>query len=477
MSQIYKRASKVMIWLGPEDEDSRLCKQWLREIDIMIRKMEHAHKMIRGSPTYVPEIRRLTVKSTFINPDNDAMYPPAIRRFWQKPWFTRGWIVQEYLLAKTEAFLTGDLQFSTDDLEDLHNIPSAVRGSTDAGDMSYTVLMNVKLNPFSDPQPLRFLRLVYQITQEFKTFLLVDSLFAVLGLIEEAGFKPDYTASIKDNFTRFAVTLAQRFGSLDFLSLWSANLDPIVPTTPKEILATPFPSWVPSWTWVPLSAPFRYAVGAVRSLGEPIAYNAAGGRKHVHDQTEDAAATDRLFVRGMIVDSVQSISSARFHKYWDFDDEYLPGLVNQIKEDIPGLDDWTVKDMIGFLNVASYNGVEPRETAEQVLRLNGPAFWDQVTDYNAPLSIALSMGRGRRFMKTAEGRLGLAPFIGTRARTEEGAGSPIAVIHGCSVPIVLECVSEERGEYRIVGDCYLLGGMCGELVQWEEPDAKTFILV
>jgi hypothetical protein len=85
-------------------------------------------------------------------------------------------------------------------------------------------------------------------------------------------------------------------------------------------------------------------------------------------------------------------------------------------------------------------------------------------------------------MRTEKGRLGLAPFIGSRATSERRRGSAIAVLHGCIVPIVLERDDGEEeevdgGEWSVVGNCYVEGVMHGDAVSWEEEDARTFVLV
>jgi hypothetical protein len=383
--------------------------------------------------------------------------------------------VQEYLLARTELLLAGDCVFSARDLEDLDIIPQ----DKDESHESFMVLVSIKRYPFTDPQPLRFLKFMYAVDSGFVTTEIQDKLFSLLGMIEELRFVPNYSLSIKENFTRFAAAVAEQLCSVDFLSLWAANLDPIVPNTASEFLG--FPSWVPSWTWVPFQAPFRLAVGGARTkTREDVLWNAAKGRKHVHDQPEDAAKTRHLWVRGRVVDAVDTVSSARFHRYWDADDEYLFGLLNQIKTDLPGLEHWVLSDMIRVLQAASWNGKEPEEPAKEVLQMKENVIRDAMVEFagvNERLGLCLAMGRGRRFMKTENGRIGLAPAVGSRARQGDIKGSLIVVLHGCIVPIMLEPVDQERKKYKVVGDCYVEGIMHGDAVTWEEQDTETFILV
>jgi hypothetical protein len=480
MSEIYRAASRVIIWLGPDDEHSHLCKRWLSEVDKMIHGMTNSDRMTRDSQTFNSDIRYLVVRSTFTSPVTDPIYAPAIREFWSRQWFSRGWIVQELLLARDNVFLTSDLTFSMEDLKDLQTVPPNHKPEeADANQrwFSYNILMDLKLHPFTDEQPLRFLRTMHLASAEFQTSEMADRLYAFLGLIEASGFTPDYTVPFRANLIKFASALAQSFGSLDFLSMWSANLDDLLPNTPEDMKG--LPSWVPSWSAIPLSAPFRLGVGGVRSLRHTIGWNAASGRKHAHLQECDAGTSGCLSVRGRIVDYVDKISSARFQRYWDADNEYLDGLVNNIKHDIPGLDPWKQEDMIQFLMEASYNGTKAEETVEEVLGLKARA-WDEVRNmfgYNESLALCLSMGRGRRFVRTETGKLGLAPFIGSKARDENRRGSIIAILHGCIVPVVLEPVTESSNKYRLVGDCYVEGIMHGEAVAWGDNDAHTFILV
>lgn len=487
MSEIYKKATRVIIWLGPEDENSRISKQWLEAVDKLIPTLASANKIAIGSPEYNASWRQIILRDTFSSPGTDAKWLPAIGRFWGRPWFRRGWVVQESLLAQELLCLTSDIDFSLQDLEDLFTMPAddtAALLDYNDGWISYRIIMQLKTDPFTTtPQPLRFLRLMAAVAGEFETQELCDRLYGFLGLIEGLDFVPDYQTSAKEDFTRFAATIAKQYGSLDFLSMWAANLDELVVGTPQEFLG--FPSWVPSFTTLPLTAPFRLAVGGSRSWGTEVKWNAAAGRHHIHDQSFDAAITKRLQVRGQIIDHIGAVSSTRIAKYFDIDDAYLHSLVDQIKKDLTGFNHWDHVDVIQFLNVVSCNGVTPRETAEQILDLAPSALSAEhvhLAAHKESLGSCLVMGRGRRFTRTEEGRAGLVPWIGSRAKAGDEKGSAIVVLHGCIVPMVLQRVDggEDEagpGEWKVVGDCYVEGVMFGEEVTWDEDAARTFVLV
>lgn len=501
MSEIYKRATRTIVWLGQEDENSRLCKQWLEAVDELIPKLNLKKLVKIGSPEYDSNIRKVVLMDTFTSSDASSAWIPAIGRFWSRPWFRRGWVVQEMILARELLYLTGDIVFSLQDLEDLFTTPMDrfkeypdLKADIDNGILSYRVLMQLKTDPFTTtPEPRKFLRTMAAVGDEFKTKEPCDRLYGFLGLIEGLDFVPDYNSSIKENFTRFATTIARQYGSLDFLSLWSANLDPRLPNTHPDFLD--FPSWVPSFTATPLCAPWRLAVGGVRSWGTNISWNAAAGRLHNHNATPYTPTTKRLHVRGQIIDHISFLSTTRFAKWFDMDTSYLVSLTSQLQSDIPGLDRWTYIDLIHFLNTAASNGTAPRETAEQILGLAPAVLPDSERHlllHENAVGACLMMGRGRKFMRTEGGRLGLAPRMDSRARVGTEIGSVIVVLHGCCVPIILERVVEDdddednkddkRGEgkqeqWKVIGDCYIEGVMFGEDVMWEEEDAKEFILI
>ena len=83
-------------------------------------------------------------------------------------------------------------------------------------------------------------------------------------------------------------------------------------------------------------------------------------------------------------------------------------------------------------------------------KLNMPIFTPVNEKYLGCVGTTL---RGRTFFTTADGRIGVS------AR-ETQPGDQVCVILGCSLPLILR--STERGQYQIVGNCYVHGIMDGE---------------
>jgi hypothetical protein len=87
MAELYKKAKHVIVWLGPEDESSRTCKEWLIHNEMTLPTLSNAHKAVIGSPEYTPSWRFLILQDTFLKPDADPTFATAIAKFWARPWY------------------------------------------------------------------------------------------------------------------------------------------------------------------------------------------------------------------------------------------------------------------------------------------------------------------------------------------------------------------------------------------------------
>lgn len=97
MSRIYSTAYIVVVWLGHADEDARLVWKVIEDIG----KQRDAY--IARHPEANDIHQHLTL--------SEAQQPEwvALRKFFSKPWFTRTWTFQEFVLAKDLIFVCGDL--------------------------------------------------------------------------------------------------------------------------------------------------------------------------------------------------------------------------------------------------------------------------------------------------------------------------------------------------------------------------------
>jgi Heterokaryon incompatibility protein (HET) len=97
MSDIYSRASRVIIWLGPESEDSVLAMDTLVDLGNKVgRDVERTKFQSRTG-----ELLDWTEWRTLL-PYTQAQIE-AICRLYDRPWFERLWIWQEARLANDSA--------------------------------------------------------------------------------------------------------------------------------------------------------------------------------------------------------------------------------------------------------------------------------------------------------------------------------------------------------------------------------------
>lgn len=100
MRDIYHNASRVIVWLGKEEESDRIAYSLMQRIvlafDKPLPRMDYVNL-----PPGLPQ--------TLADPQWTYL-----RRFFNKPWFSRIWIVQEILMAKKSIFICGPLELETD---------------------------------------------------------------------------------------------------------------------------------------------------------------------------------------------------------------------------------------------------------------------------------------------------------------------------------------------------------------------------
>lgn len=480
MSEIYSKARRVIVWLGPECEGTMLCKEWLAGLNQLLSRQTNAGRTLRESMNYHGAHRYQTIKEFLEDQKWDPKYIDALADFWLRPYFTRGWVVQEFLLGHELAILAGNTCFAISEVEDIYHAAQTLGSNC----QSFRQLLQMKPYPFSGAQPLRFFRQIAAAVRGFETRFYQDTLFSMTGMLEGLDFRPDYQQPIVENFARCMAMVARDFGSLDFLGLSSSIIDRIAESRPNELQL--FPSWVPSWSSRPFTSPFRMVCGGTDSVMTDISWNASAGRKHTQPQPSDPGRTLQLHVRGRIIDFIHTISPTVIGTAdFDVDPSHLETVVDQLKKDLPSCcETWTPLDFVHYLNMLKCNGnkIQPFESAAAVLN---PEPRDTTAQRNKTLTststkmlgLIVAMGRGRRFAMMEKGRLGLVPLFGSQAASETQKGSPIAILHGCIVPLVLDCVDEFRKEYRVVGEAFTEGVMHGEAATWDESEADEFILV
>ncbi|KAI8161169.1 hypothetical protein K4K49_002036 [Colletotrichum sp. SAR 10_70] len=100
MGRIYSSARQVLIWLGPEDDASVSA---LHQLSLLGSTLEG----LKARPDYGPSICQAFVK-TILDCSGTSFNFAHIWTLFQRPWWTRVWVIQEALLAKEAYVVIGD---------------------------------------------------------------------------------------------------------------------------------------------------------------------------------------------------------------------------------------------------------------------------------------------------------------------------------------------------------------------------------
>jgi hypothetical protein len=266
MNQIYSRAVCVLVYLGREADDGQRALGLLKQVS---------------------EIRenKDLVKSLLDLEENLK----AIAAVFRRPWWSRIWIVQEFLNAKDVEIFIGN---------------KSIRGSIFFDAMNEIAIHLYDYDVESQPGLRGFLALYHgrklkrwpllDLLELFSGFLATrarDHLFALLALASDAddkGFNPDYDSPFETIVRRYASLFVARGRTLDLLC-----------RAYKDKLDERFPSWVPDWT---VSTMPILTHGFLNNHGR---YRAAGSSRLNAFYSQ---ALDKLVTHGWQVDYVKQVT-------------------------------------------------------------------------------------------------------------------------------------------------------------------------
>ena len=492
MRRIYEQARQVVVWLGEGTNDSWLGMK-------LIPKLIEAGKK-RDSTGDTRDITRL---STSGHLEHTYGLPNRFDDDWRgffgivkRPWFGRGWIIQEAALASSMMICFGGSSCSYDDLmraliftsdigflsEHLSNEDSRVwtTGLTrqalqgGVGQSLISLLLRHRTASTTDPK---------------------DRLYAFCGLAADAGpdglnIRPDYRLPFHEVYRDMAVKMMTKGKSLDVLSV------------PGDQQNSELPSWVPD-----LSKPLQTGslTGLEHNIREHSPYRASLDTICRPEFSRDGHL---LGLSGFMIDSVSQVAESQPMEEGDGDavapilnlysafaerKRYMnwravAGLLHSRKY-VTGED---LEDAYWQTLIAGYNpGKEKLRNKSQMKahyvawtrhslrhaylrRLPSPAFecalaftltlsicWIILRFFlclpfvSAPGEFNALMGNlaNRRLIRTARGYIGLA------GETVQ-VGDSILICSGGKLPLVAR--PSEQGHMKLQGDCYIHGIMSGE---------------
>lgn len=265
MTEIYRRASRVIVWLGPPQniQETRTVRRLIRALSLAgvfrVTGLSDRVKMSDLLPTLFNE-----EEAAFI----------ALSRLFKNPWFQRIWVVQEVSAAEVVHIMYNGICI------DWNTLASAVREI--GSDVALSSRMNYEHFPRSDSietsglglptGPLELLHwqnaaimakmrdkirsgspvplmLLMAATLIFKSKDPRDKIFALLGIASDGTdlpFRPDYKESVELVFIKTTSYLLSSEDWFTQLVMSGSGLD-TAGSTGRPVLRE-LPSWVPDYT-------------------------------------------------------------------------------------------------------------------------------------------------------------------------------------------------------------------------------------
>ncbi|KAK7711132.1 hypothetical protein SLS57_008222 [Botryosphaeria dothidea] len=211
MGQIFQRAASVVAWIGPQQEDSDLAMDWVARAG--------DHTLDLEDPMHE---KHLDLKT-------------ALLRLFDLPYWSRIWIVQELVRARTLVYQCGSASVTEGQLRAAVNTLRDLK--YEFWDQCRNPQNAVMLRTYAGLPPLIFLLRTFR---HFEASLGQDKIFALLGLARDVrALRPDYASPCEATYTAFARALIDA-GYVEILSLCEARR-----LGGGDLR---LPSWVPDWS-------------------------------------------------------------------------------------------------------------------------------------------------------------------------------------------------------------------------------------
>ena len=440
MAALYSLANQVIVWLGPERQNSTLALRTIEEYGSRIRVKWGSNIIYSASTGEV-----LPAAKCICTPDTPWQ---SIRDLLGRPWFERLWIWQEVRLAKRAYIFCGDEGVPW---ESFRNGMTYLYGYNEIEGLAGLIERGYRIADYV-AESSDGLEWVLDQTRSASCSDLRDKVFAVLNLASEhhtGDLYADYSKSTEAVYQDVVLHYTLNLKSLDIL-IHCELRDEI------DARARTMPTWVPDWS-VPRSC-----------AGIPLASACKGSRSRVRYQGDGILAATGICIAQIVhvetlphAEPITGFNSRRVRKMEDALRALLLPKVNALslsQRDVminsicrtlcanifsecyspPNL------DYSNFESTRNYMSHMLETTYEAPLR-----YPVEISNWYGIVSIMLV---GRLLFTTNDGYIGLAPKA-TKLDDQ------ICILLGCRTPLVLR--PNGAWGYEVVGECYIDGFMDG----------------
>lgn len=496
MGDIYQKATRVVIWLGPEDSSTqnatKLMNGWLK-LNEDERLSLHPAEVAVGHQNALLDLNSWQ----------------ALAQFFQREWFNRAWIIQEVVFAKTVTLLCGEHSMSWNELRLFSHYLATSSWTMLLKQLTGSLAASGVIEPgHNTPARLAAAQRTWKAAHE-DAFLYAlirarssrsgnprDKVYSQLGL-GIADIFPDYQASIADVYITAATYILEHSGSLLLLTCVEGEDFHSIPG---------LPSWVPDWS-------VTKATG-LRVTGY-MDFCAALDRPKRQEISKDCEGNHILSVEAFMLDTIVETCETKPELRDNLHNSSIWGLVDRLGDSYAAAPEQSSEEALWRTLMTNREAVGTtwspvhREYPAQPEPL-GSSFrdwvlWRYVAASEPPSTFpTLSSTRRGRLPDEAEIRRAREKSINEPSyvadlarraslydvhcshamlvrpfRTEQGyiglgtqclrQNDTVWIVPGCRVPLVLRRVAGSA-RYRLVGGAYVHGFMNGEAL--ERKDLK-----
>ncbi|RYP08673.1 hypothetical protein DL764_001801 [Monosporascus ibericus] len=460
MGEIYKKASKTLIWLGEHEDASPLAMDLLNSVT-----EENLRDMVEDKSESKP------MEQAWV----------ALRALFERPYWSRVWILQEVVLSRPSYLICGNSMCSWDSVRlllrsenfdvDKRNIyvgSHHARITLLDGNILPKLLVNVIDGRRTNAQEPEFWDYLV-LSRQRSASVAQDYIYGVMALVDPPAVRADYKKPVEELYfevVKRLICLEKKTGVLSMCCETQAE-DNATPTAaavvgegPGTSYANSLPSWVPDWRT-------RFKKDYQSRLLCKLKYSAGIAGPDAQPDIECEPGSRILRVRGVFVDSVAFVSPAKNLNRWPQVGEDWKTWTEHISES--GNMYGTLEEQREAFRSAlqcQYHGNRTRRTdgSDQYFDMAVGRTGGSLVDPKRTFGKA-----GRQFFGTSNGYMG-------RGLDEVQAGDIVVVLLGAKVPFVLRGCGH-NSHYRLVGECYLHGIMNGEVAKDPTKERANFYLV
>ena len=456
MAAIYWRASRVVIWLGPQSSDSDTA---LDCIDLLSKKIwanEGRLGLYRTSAETEDHWTRQDTPLPF-----DDLQLISIYTLFHRPWFQRLWIWQEVRLTRQETIAIVGTRMIT--WNAIRNVVLSFRykPATKFDTKPDLVLRMFEAYRLCSERTLNRLPGLIEVTKLSLCSDPRDKIYALLSLLtpgeRDLGIQPNYAKSVTEVYQHALMCWSLHCKSLTLLQTAETSEDP-----PKR------PSWVPDWSTARITQPLVSCNASV-NLGDYIPFSFGDETMEALGVSIDTIELAEKFQLSIspstwYSDTVREIQrmSTKFHSHCARDIASLSALcqvicsnyLSDLRNNSNNSNTITLLEAMEIL--LKYTDVGPLPTIDE----SPPSTADEKF-----FRIVNGFCRNRSLFRTRDGHIGLGPKT-------TAASDLVVVFLNSDAPIILQ--PRLANQFSVVGEAYCHGFMDREAFLGPLPSPFQF---